>query len=348
MTTVVPTVLGATVVAVTLADVFYTVLFPASGRGPIRQPLARALDAGFRMARVLPGPWRRRVLAYAGPVEVAATLLAWFVLLLAGWAAIYRPALGSGVVAATGPTDESWGTALYYSGYTLTTLGLGDVVAATPTYRVVTVLEAATGFMTFTLVISYFVTVYSTLTGRNAFALALQQRSAGTGRGADVVEALWHEGPVGAAVHLAEIANELRRLVQTHRSYPVLRSFHYRHEYDALPRMLQTCWEVVTLLRTTVDAPAGRPELSGSSVAEIADSVHRLCPPSVDQHGHRPERWAQDHAVLVGELEERGVPVRSDGVTAYLNARAAWDPALAALAHRLHQEWPPGSDRPAR
>ena len=348
MATVVPTVLGAVVVAVTLADVFYTVLFPASGRGPVRQPLARVLDAGFGLTRALPRHWRGRVLAYAGPMEVAVTILAWFALLLVGWAAIYRPALGAGVVAATGTTDASWGTALYYSGYTLTTLGLGDVVAATPGYRLLTVLEAATGFMTFTLVISYFVTVYSTLTGRNSFALALHQRSARTGRGVDLVGALWRDGPIGATVHLAEIANELRRLVQTHRSYPVLRSFHYRHEYDALPRMLQTCWEAVTLLRTTVDVPAGRPELTGSSVAEIADSLDRLCPSSAKGTGERPQVWLRDHARLVGELVRSGVPVHGGGASAYLDARAAWDPALEDLARRLHHDWPPGGDEPAR
>lgn len=348
MATVVLTLLGAVVVAVTLADVFYTVLFPASGRGPIRRPLARGLDAAFGLAGSLPRTWRRRVLAYAGPVEVAATLVAWFVLLLVGWAAIYRPALGSGVTAATGPTDVSWGTALYYSGYTLTTLGLGDVVAVTPAYRLLTVVEAATGFMTFTLVISYFVTVYSTLTGRNSFALALHQRSGGTGRGLDLVAALWREGSVGAAAHLAEIAGELRRLIQTHGSYPVLRSFHYRHEYDALPRMLQTCWETATLLRTTVELPPDRPELGGTSVAEIEDSLDRLCTPAADGCGDRPERWAREHTALVRELEERGVPVRRDGAATYLDARAAWDPALAALARRMHHEWPSGGDRSSR
>jgi hypothetical protein len=336
---VVLTAVGALVVSVTLADVFYTVLFPASGRGPIRRPLARGLDAAFGLVAFLPRRWRRRVLAYAGPVEVATTLLAWFVLLVVGWAAIYRPALGSGVTAATGPTDASWGAALYFSGYTLTTLGLGDVVAVTPAYRLLTIVEAATGFMTFTLVISYFVAVYSTLTSRNSFALALHQRSGRTGRGLDVVAALWHEGPAAAAAHLAEIADELRRLVQTHNSYPVLRSFHYRHEYDALPRMLQTCWETATLLRTSMDPAADRPELGGSSVAEIADSLERLCSPAADECD-RPEWWAGEHTVLVDELEERGVPVRRDGAAAYLDARAAWEPALAALARRTHHEWP--------
>jgi hypothetical protein len=333
---------GVVVVAIALADVFYTVLFPASGRGPVRRPVARAITAAFRLTCRLPLRWRRRVLAYTGPVQVAATLLAWFVLLLAGWAAIYWPALGDGVVAATGQTKQTWGTALYYSGYTLTTLGLGDIVAATPAYRLLTVAEAATGFVSFTLVISYFVSVYTTLTGRNAFALSLHQRSGGTGRGVDVVRALWQEGSASAAVHLSEMASDLRRLVQTHNSYPVLRSFHYTHDYDALPQMLQTCWETVTLLRTTVAVPASRPELTGSSVDEIAASAERMCADflhkTADRAPTEPERqsWIQQHTDLVSELRAAGVPVQGPPSTAsYVTARAAWDPALNALAHEL-------------
>ena len=340
-------VVGVVLVGAALADVFYTVLFPGSGRGPVRRPLGRALGAVFRRTRRLPPRWKGRALAYCGPTHVAATLLAWLVLLLAGWAAIYRPALGHGVVAATGPTRETWGTAFYYSGYTLTTLGLGDVVAVTPAYRALTVAEAATGFISFTLVISYFVSVYTTLTARNAFALALHQRSGGTGRGVDVVRALWHEGPTAAALHLAEVASELRRLVQTDTSYPVLRAFHYQRDHKALPQMLQTCWETVTLLRTTVAATASRPELHGSSVTEIAASAEEVCarilPTPLAADASPPaqrDTWAREHARSAAQLITAGVPVREAGPDAYVAARAGWNPALDALADELLYDWP--------
>ena len=345
---------GVVAVALALADVFYTVLFPGSGRGPVRRPLARALRWTFRRTRRLPPGLRKRTLAYAGPTEVTATLLSWFVLLLVGWAAIYLPALGGAVTAAQGPTDRSWWTALYFSGYNLTTLGLGDLVATSPGYRLLVVGEAATGFMTFTMAISYFVSVYGTLTGRNAFALALHERSGGTGRGAAIVRALWQEGPVAAAVDLAAMASDLRGVVQTHSSYPVLRSFHYQREYDALPRILLTCWETVTLLRTSVDGcHHDRPELSGSAVAEIEASAttltERLSGPAVRRSEPEPERreaWCRHHAEMLAELAAAGVPVRGDSVEEYLSARSAWDVSLARLAEELLYDWPDGL-RPA-
>lgn len=364
--TVVSVAVGAALVALALVDVFYTVLFPGSGHGPVRRPLARAARFTFRQSRHLPEGARRRVLRYAGPAEVTATLLSWFVLLLVGWAAVYHPALGGPVSAAQGPTDATWGTALYFSGYDLTTLGLGDLVATTPTYRVLVVAEAATGFMAFTLAISYFVSVYGTLTGRNSFAMALHDRSGGTGRGSAVVRALWSEGPVAAALHLTAMAADLRELVQTHSSYPVLRSFHYQREYDALPRMLLTCWETATLLRTSVDLRDGsRPELTGSALSELEAAARTMtlrlvgddpadpgspgasgrsgsadpCDP-IDPGPERLDRWRTHHAELLTELAAAGVPVRPGATDDYVSARARWDVGLGRLAEELMYDWP--------
>jgi ion channel len=129
-------VLGVLVVVVVLQDVFTTVLHPGSGRGLVRKPLARATWAVFgAVARATDGRRRRSLLSYAGPAQIALTMRAWLLLLLAGWAFVYRPALGRSVLAASGPTDLSWATALYYSGFTLTTLGTGDVAAVSATYR---------------------------------------------------------------------------------------------------------------------------------------------------------------------------------------------------------------------
>lgn len=341
--------LGVALVALGLVDVFYTVLFPGSGHGPVRRPLARTIRTAYRQTRYLRPRMRRRVLSYAGPCEVTATLLSWFVLLVVGWAAVYLPALGHGVTAAQGPTDRSWGTALYFSGYNLTTLGLGDLVATTPIFRVLVVVESATGFMTFTLAISYFVSVYGTLTGRNSFALGLHDRSGGTGRGSVVVAALWSEGPVAAALHLTTMASELRELVQTHSSYPVLQSFHYRHEYDALPRMLLTCWETVTLLRTSIEVShERRPELTGSALAELGAAATTMTLRLMDGAPQEPADptpeqravWRRHHDELVRELAAAGVPTRGGSADDYLSARARWDPALARLAADLLYDWP--------
>lgn len=356
MTDVLLQALGAATVVLALVDVFYTVLFPASGHGPLRKPLSIALRSLFSLSRHLKSAdRRRRVLSYAGPVQIAVTLLVWFSLLLVGWAAVYRPALGSGVAAAQGHTKQGWGTALYVSGYALTTLGTGGVAPQTGAYRLLTVIEAATGFAITSLVISYFNSVFTTLVGRNAFALAVHQRSSRTGRGEQVVTALWREGEAAAALHLSEMAAGLRAIAQSHRAYPVLRSFHYRQDYDALPRMLLTCLETSTLLRTTVDLDAaratGRTCLGGSSVAEIEDAARavsaHLVPSGRRAHPSDDQRrsWAERHHETLSTLTDAGVPVldEKESAEAYMLLRAQWNAQLAELADALLYDWGPAS-----
>jgi hypothetical protein len=133
--------------------------------------------------------------------------------------------------------------------------------------------------------------------------------------------------------------------VQTHTSYPVLRSFHYEREYNALPRILHTCWETVTLLRTIVVVPAERAELCGSSAREIAASAEELCsrvvrkPLALDSSATQREQWLGDYARTRDLLRAAGVPVRDDAPEQYVEARTAWEAAVAVLAEQLLYEW---------
>ena len=69
------------------------------------------------------------MLSYSGPVVITVPLAAWFVLLVIGWAMIYKPALGTAVAALSGPTDTGWATAIYFSGFSLTTAGADEYIA---------------------------------------------------------------------------------------------------------------------------------------------------------------------------------------------------------------------------
>ncbi|HEU4676356.1 MAG TPA: potassium channel family protein, partial [Motilibacteraceae bacterium] len=249
MSVVLPLV-GALVVLAVAQDVFSTVLFPASGHGVIRKPLSRAVWGVFAaLAGRSHGERRRNLLAYAGPVQIVTTIGVWFLLLVVGWACIYQPALGAAITASKGPTDTGFATALYVSGYAVTTLGTGDVVAQTGSYRLLMVLEAASGFITFTMVISYFLSVYSQLPSRNAFAQALHDKTGGSGEAAALIVGLTDGEDLGRLPQeLSEMASFLRHTAQTHRSYPVLRSFHYRQEFYALPQVLLVCLDTASVL----------------------------------------------------------------------------------------------------
>lgn len=340
---------GGVIVLLALLDVFFTILFPASGHGPIRKPLAAVVWRGFWLiGAATKGQRRRNLLSYSGPVMFAVTSAAWFAFLVIGWAMIYKPALGSAITAASGPTHAGWTTAIYYSGFNLTTLGVGNVAANTGAYRLLTITEAAFGAAFFGMAITYFLSVYSELTSRNAFAQGLHYLTGQTGNAAELLARL-ADGPdlTPAREHLASKAEFLRQIYQTHRFYPVLRHFYYREPYYALPRILLIALDTVTLLHSALDREhyarlLRSPVLddlyqSAMSVArELSDSGRSEEAPQAE------DAWRRHYQAAVARLAQAELVVRQDreaGTRDYIARRARWEPSVRRVATLVLYEW---------
>lgn len=333
-----------------LADVFFTVLFPASGHGPVRRPLSRLTWHAFaRVGRRLPVLRRRQFLAYSGPVLITVTILTWVVLLVGGWAVIYHPALGHGIVAASGPTDTGWGTAVYYSGFALSTLGTGDVVPVTASYRVLTVVEAAAGFSVFTMVLTYFMSTYGAITSRKTFGTSLHQRTFGTGAPAQLLVGLAADDDLpDARQQLSGLAEFLTHTFETHRSYPVLRYFHFRQERYALPRLVLLALEGATLVRSALDGKRYRSLIRSAAVYELVTAglqlLEELVPGAAPEQPSAAERarWQARFECCVETLRDAGLEVVTDveqGTREYVDLRARWDAPLRALSADMLYDW---------
>lgn len=147
-----------------------------------------------RALRILPERARRIALTLAGPIALAGVLFVWLVLLLVGAALVVWPELGRDIQKSQGSTPTDFWSALYYSGYTLSTLGYGDIVPQTDAYRVFTVVLALLGFSVLTMSLSYVTSVYSALVRRNTLAQALHHRSGRTDSPAILLQRLLATG----------------------------------------------------------------------------------------------------------------------------------------------------------
>ena len=343
-------VVGGAAVLVTLADVFFTVLFPASGHGPIRRPLSRETWRAFAtLGRRLRAPIRRRFLAYSGPVQITTTILTWTTLLVVGWAMVFQPALGHGIEAARGSTDTGFDTALYYSGFALTTLGTGDVVPTTDSYRLLSVVEAALGFSVFTLVLTYFMSVYSALVSRKSFAAALHHRTFGTGVPVRLLVGLSQGDDLPQARHqLSTLAEFLTHTSETHRSYPVLRYFHFREERYALPRVLLIALETATLVRSALSGQRYDDLIHSSGAYQLAaagkEALEELLPHVRPRPASCEERarWDRRFRDCAEQLRAAGVHVTPDldaGASEYIAMREHWDAPLRALSAAMLYDW---------
>lgn len=341
---------GGVVVVVVLADIFFTVLFPASGRGPLRRPLS----AGFWMlmrllARVAPRGHRRDVLSYSGPLLILLTISAWGILLVVGWAMIYLPALGSGIRSTSGTPATGWWTAVYVSAYALSTLGVGDVAPAGSLYRVLTVVEAGVGFAALSMTVTYFLSVYNAITERKTTAASLHHRTFGTGDPVDLIAAVAHGDDADAVVEqLAEKGEFVQRLFETHRSYPVLRYFHFREIRYALPRVLLIALDAAAFATTALHSERHRRVAAGPETALISGAAHDLLRELVPRAYARkrsvaPEaNWRERYRSGVRRLQDAGFTVRRDldaGATEYVRLRRTWDEPLRSLAAALLYDW---------
>lgn len=163
---VVSTIAGVVLVLIALNDVFHTLLRPAA-TGRLSALVFRAVWALTRHPR--------RVSSISGPLTILSTIAMWLILVTVGWALIYLPHFPDGF-AYSGIEAGDYhplAEALTFSLVALTTLGLGDVIPADPLIRLLTPLEALTGFALLSAAVAWFMQLFPALSRRRAFAIDL-------------------------------------------------------------------------------------------------------------------------------------------------------------------------------
>ncbi|MGI8968466.1 MAG: potassium channel family protein [Chloroflexota bacterium] len=345
-------IVGALLVLLALEDVFFTALFPGNYRGVVQIPLSRGFWRWYRWAtRALP-QFRERLLTYTGPLLILFHVVLWLLMLTVGFALIAWPHLGSTIRATQGPTSTGFVTALYFSGYSLTTLGTGDVVATSGALRMMMVLEAFAGFGSITLALTYFLAVYSALIRRSTFAVALYSRCERT---PDATVLLAHLGAggefTGSRSDVGAMATALLEVTEAHRYYPILRYFHFHQTYNSLPRLLFVILDTAALIGSALDRERYRRFVESAAVAELrngglhalSDLCATLCSPAPDRAGAGAERsWRDRYQRSLHQLNAAGIATERDvveGAERYVALRQEWEPSVQALARYLGYSW---------
>ena len=157
------TVIGAGLILLMLADVFYTLLYP-HGSGPAGRMIMRGF---WRLSRRSRG----RASTVAAPLAMAAVIATWASLAAIGWALLYLPHLPQGFIYGSGvPQRGDFAEALYISLVTLSTVGFGEIVAEHPLLRLVAAFQAVTGFGLLTATVTWILQMYPALNRRRALA----------------------------------------------------------------------------------------------------------------------------------------------------------------------------------
>ncbi|MHA6250025.1 potassium channel family protein [Pontibacter sp. CAU 1760] len=241
---------GLLVYLVTLLDLIKTT-FSSNGGGMITSLVAKAVWKAFFLVSGKDG--KARILTYAGPAVLLSVLLVWvigiwagfFLLLMADPDAVQK----STTLALATPLEK-----LYYAGFTLFTLGVGDYVATTDFWRILTDVAGFTGLAFITASITYFVPVLSAVGLQSKLSLYLNSMGKTPQR---ILANSWDgEGFSAFFDNVSDICQMLMQHTINHHSYPVIHYFHNSNPRHSIAPAIALLDETHRLLRHAVDKRA--------------------------------------------------------------------------------------------
>ena len=241
-------ILGLALLLGILWDAFETVILPRHVRRSFR--IARlfyrnAWRICYLTATHIRTPKRREgYLSYFGPLSLLLLIGFWALALVLAFAMV-QWAAGS-ALSSGGSIRSTFRSDLYFSGTTFFTLGLGDITPQTPLARLLSVIEAGTGFGFLALIIAYLPTLYGAFSQREVNISLLDARA---GSPPTASELLRRHGSErihnGLAHYLRDWEIWSGQLMETHLTYPFLCFFRSQHDNQswiaAFTAILDTC-----------------------------------------------------------------------------------------------------------
>ena len=212
--------LGALLVLAAFTDAVVTTLAAGRGGGPLTSRIDRWV---LTLLRAVGASRSTAVRPYAGMLVLLATVLLWVALLWTGWTLVFSSSDGA-VVSSDDGSPASVAGRVYYAGFVVFTLGVGDLAPGGGAWQVLTALATFLGLFLITLSITYLVSVVSAAVSRRALARTV---SVSGSTGVDIVRL--HRSGDGLSEHFDSLTTSLCSQVlsttQQHLAYPVLHSF---------------------------------------------------------------------------------------------------------------------------
>lgn len=220
-------VFGVILILIVMADIVHTTL-TTSGEGFLssfvsgiyRRIATTFIHAGHRPSEVI------------GAMSISTLALVWLAGLWVGWVLVFV-----GIPDAIAHSDNASGVGIYdiiyFVGFTLSTLGIGNLYPTTPGAQIATVLSSFTGLLIVTLVVTYAISVVSAVVARRVLAYKIHLNGGDDGdflaEFSDLEDfASWIES----------IRSDLISCTEQRLAYPVLDNFVSKDKRFSLPAQL--------------------------------------------------------------------------------------------------------------
>ena len=247
-------IFGLLAIGTVLLDAFETIILPRRASGKIR--LTRlfyvltwhpwsAVVARFQNRRL-----RESGFSFYGPLSLLLLMALWAVGLVFGFGLMFW-GLGA-------PLHDQLGlnplhSAIYLSGTTLFTLGIGDVTPLNHWARDLVIIEAGTGLGFVAVVIGYLPVLYQAFSRREGSIALLDGRAGSPPTASELLRRHASDGGNDALVTLlAEWERWSAEMLESHISYPLLCYFRSQHDnqswLSAITAILDTCAVLLSIV----------------------------------------------------------------------------------------------------
>jgi hypothetical protein len=288
-----------------------------------------------------PGKARDRLLSVFGPISLLCLLFTWGCMLVLGYALLYW---GAGSDLRTPEGLRGLLADFYFSGATLCTLSLGDLVPNSRAERLLAVMEGATGLGFFAMVIGY-LPVLSQAFSRREVDISLLDARAGSppSAGELLVRHAQFEGAETVGQLLQQWDRWAAELLETHLSFPVLAYYRSQHDNQSWVAALTTILDVCALVLAGLEGgPVQSARLTFAMARHAAvdlSRVFRLEPLPVDPDRLPPEQLAHLRTALGrAGLRLREGPEFDEKLR---RIRSMYEPYMNALGQFLLMPLPP-------
>ncbi|MGM0767255.1 MAG: ion channel [Pseudomonadota bacterium] len=262
---------GAVIIVVIMLDVVWTTL-TTQGSGPIARLVTVGTDKIAKTALSIGGS--RTVLTPVGPLAIILLSSIWLFSLWLGWVLVFS-ALPFGVVESPGGAPASLTERIYFVGFTLSTLGVGDLTPEGRVPMLLTVLASFNGLVLVTLVITYAVPLVQAAVMRRQLAFSISLLG---GSPQEIAWVAWQKDNRQSFDDALEtIASDVIQCAEQRVAYPMLDLFYDRKACFSLGLQLATLDEALNLLECGMQPEYRSQSLSGAKIRKvIAHYINRV------------------------------------------------------------------------
>lgn len=322
--------IGLSLLGLVMLDMLWTII-STSGAGPLTRITSSSIwHLGTYLYR---RGHSRRLLPLLGPASLLITMCGWIITLWAGYTLVFSAYPDDLILTATKMPADVW-ERIYFTGFTIFTLGVGDITPASDLYRVITAIASICGLFIVTLSITYLLPVLSAVTEKRA--LACQIHTLGT-TSQDMLLSAW-DGQSFKSIepYFQDLTASISLHAQRHFSYPVLHHFQSHTRRDAFPPQIATLSETVMLLRYFVSPELRPSEICLRSIDCAIDEYIRVVR-SMYQH---PDSDEAPTLPQLHKLHGRGIEMCEQAqIDDHIERRAEHRKMLLALVHSQAWDW---------